>query len=256
MDYHEWLYRTRWLMAGVEAAMSNLAGHLQTDESLPNLFYSGEADASLIETNYKELLHKLRRCNDFIGEAWMQIVPSPPLRRIACRHVADYRRLRDTFFLLRDLLAGRTAERRFLFGDSGWLEYTDIRFRELNEDMVDIQSEFSQMPLPHSSPSLDLSGIAKRLSPYVQDVTDDFYADIILRGKVPNEIVIWHGVKANCARFCRHFGIKDERANRIFCCVKGGKKLGPLKISSDCGRNGAGAYPVEAVLEKYPYDLS
>lgn len=256
MDYHEWLYRTRWLMTEVEAAMSNLAGHLQTEDSLPNLFYNGEADALLISSKHKELMHKLRRCNDFIGEAWTQIVGSPPLRRMACRHVTDYRRIRNSFLLLHSLLDQRPEYEHRLFGESQWRDYMAIRFAELNDDMVDILYEFSGMPMPQGLPAIDLSGIAGRLEMYVYNVTDDFYADIILRHVIPAEKTIWHGVKANCARFCRHFGIRDDRANRIFTCVKGGKRLGPLKISSDCGRNGDDAYAVEAILRLYPYELS
>ncbi len=236
--------------------MSNLAEHLQTEDSLPNLFYSGEADASLIVSKHKELMHRLRKCKDFIGEAWIQIVGSPPLRREVCRHVSDFRRVRDSFILLQDLLDKHPDAEKFLFGEWQWREYMAVRFAELCEDMVDILSEFSRMPLPQGLPALDLSGIAKHLGIYVRNVTDDFYSDIVLRRMIPGETVIWHGVKANCARFCRHFGIKDDRANRIFICVKDGKRLGPLKISSDCGRNCDDAYPIEAILKLYPYDLS
>lgn len=39
MNYHQWLYRTRRLMTEVEAAMSEMAGHVAMDDALPNLFY-------------------------------------------------------------------------------------------------------------------------------------------------------------------------------------------------------------------------
>lgn len=37
MDYHKWLYRSRRLVAEVEAAMGNLSEHIALDDALPNL---------------------------------------------------------------------------------------------------------------------------------------------------------------------------------------------------------------------------
>lgn len=68
MNYHDWLYRTRRLMAEVEAAMSEMAGHIETDDTLPNLFYSGESDARTIIHKIPELRHKLRQAFYRIGD--------------------------------------------------------------------------------------------------------------------------------------------------------------------------------------------
>ena len=52
MDYHELLYRTRWLMTEVEAARSNLAGHLQTEDSLLNEMRSAGLDLADVLENW------------------------------------------------------------------------------------------------------------------------------------------------------------------------------------------------------------
>lgn len=60
MNYHQWLYRTRRLMTEVEAAMSEMAGHIATDDALPNLFYDPSENAKSIVNNVPELRRRLR----------------------------------------------------------------------------------------------------------------------------------------------------------------------------------------------------
>lgn len=60
MNYHQWLYRTRRLMTEVEAAMSEMAGHIATDDALPNLFYNPSENAKSIVNNVPELRRRLR----------------------------------------------------------------------------------------------------------------------------------------------------------------------------------------------------
>lgn len=52
MDYHKWLYRSRRLVAEVEAAMGNLSEHIALDDALPNLFYNGETDARTVKRKF------------------------------------------------------------------------------------------------------------------------------------------------------------------------------------------------------------
>lgn len=47
MDYHKWLYRSRRLVAEVEAAMGNLSEHIALD-----LFYNGETDARTVKRKF------------------------------------------------------------------------------------------------------------------------------------------------------------------------------------------------------------
>ena len=81
MNYHDWLYRTRRLMAEVETAMSEMAGHIETDDTLPNLFYSGESDARTIIHKMPELRHKLRQAFYRIGDNLSDIPSNPFLTR-------------------------------------------------------------------------------------------------------------------------------------------------------------------------------
>ena len=138
MNYHDWLYRTRRLMAEVEAAISEMAGHIETDDTLPNLFYSGESDARTIIHKMPELRHKLRQAFYRIGDNLPIIPGNPFLVRETATHVNNYRHLRSSFKLLCYRLDGNPDTKSFLFSDkvnwSGLLAY----FKELDEDARDI----------------------------------------------------------------------------------------------------------------------
>lgn len=94
--------------------------------------------------------------------------------------------------------------------------------------------------------------VAKHINNYAG--LKDTFRKLRLMLKDSPEPVIWHGQKADCARFLQHFGFTDKQANRIFCCVKDGRRLKRLKISSDIGRKGDDSYPIMAILKDYPYN--
>ena len=146
MNYHDWLYRTRRLMAEVEAAMSEMAGHIETDDALPNLFYSGESDARTIINKMPELRHKLRPAFYFIGDNFPNIPGNPFLVRETATHVNNYKHLRSSFKLLGYRLDGNPDTKAFLFSDkvnwSGLLAY----FKELDEDARDILLAYVSPP--------------------------------------------------------------------------------------------------------------
>ena len=117
MNYHDWLYRTRRLMAEVEAAMSEMAGHIETDDTLPNLFYSGESDARTIINKMPELRIKLRRAFYLIGDNFPNIPGNPFLTRETTMHVKNYRQLRTSFKLLFYGLDRNPDAKAFFFSD-------------------------------------------------------------------------------------------------------------------------------------------
>lgn len=256
MNYHDWLYRTRRLMAEVEAAMSEMAGHIETDDALPNLFYSGESDARTIIHKMPELRHKLRQSFYRIGDNLPIIPGNPFLVRETATHVNNYRHLRSSFKLLCYRLDGSPDTKAFLFSDkvnwSGLLAY----FKELDEDARDILLAYASPPDVNDGRAVDVTGMAKKLRQFLPDVDDEFFDDLINFRIIPARPISWHNGKNNCARFLKHFGFTDAMANRIFCCVQDGRPLGPIKISSDVGRKADTVQGIEAILKEYPFDAS
>lgn len=158
MNYHDWLYRTRRLMAEVEAAMSEMAGHIETDDTLPNLFYSGEADARTIIYKMPELRHKLRQAFYHIGDNLPDIPGNPFLTREATTHVTNYRQLRTSFKLLFYGLDRNPDAKAFLFdGKVDW-ESLLAYFKELDDDMRDILLAYASPPDGHSGRAVDVTG--------------------------------------------------------------------------------------------------
>ena len=73
MDYHKWLYRSRRLVAEVEAAMGNLSEHIALDDALPNLFYNGETDARTVKRKLGEARMVFRESWWAISDRWTTI---------------------------------------------------------------------------------------------------------------------------------------------------------------------------------------
>ena len=256
MNYHDWLYRTRRLMAEVEAAMSEMAGHIETDDALPNLLYSGESDARTIIHKMPELRHKLRQAFYLIGDNLPNIPGNPFLVRETTTHVNNYKHLRSSFKLLCYRLDGNPDAKEFLFSDKVNWDSLLAYFKELDEDARDILLAYAGPPDANDGRAVDVTGMAKKLRRFLPDADDGFFDDLINFRIIPARPIFWHNGKNNCARLLKHFGFTDATANRIFCCVHDGRPLGPIKISSDVGRKGDTVQGIEAILKDYPFDSS
>ena len=256
MNYHDWLYRTRRLMAEVEAAMSEMAGHIETDDALPNLFYSGESDARTIIHKMPELRHKLRQAFYRIGDNLPDIPGNPFLTRETTTHVKNYRQLRTSFKLLFYGLDRNPDAKEFLFSDKMDWDSLLAYFKELDDDARDSLLAYASPPDVNDCRAVDVTGMAKKLRQFLPDTDDEFFDDLINFRIIPARPISWHNGKNNCARFLKHFGFTDAMANRIFCCVQDGRPLGKIKISSDAGQKADTAQGIEAILKEYPFDAS
>ena len=254
MDYHNWIYRTRWLMAEVETAMKRLTQYMEKYGTLPNLFCTGESEAGTIMRKSGELRQKLRGVYYGIADNWQRIIENKVLRDEVAKHLVGYTELKDASRKLRLALKDSPETERNLFGDSQIVDRLEDFFDELDDDMYYILIEMSDMPAHRKEQYPDLNGLAYRMRKFLPDADENFFLKLIKERSLPPEPVIWHGQKADCARFLQHFGFTDKQANRIFCCVKDGRRLKRLKISSDIGRKGDDSYPVMAILKDYPYN--
>lgn len=222
--------------------------------TLPNLFCTGESETRTISRKSGELRQKLRGVYYGIADNWPRIIENKVLRDEVAKHLAGYAALKDAFRKLRLMLKDSPETDRNLFGDSQPIDRLEDFFDELDDDMYYILMEMADMPLHRKEQSSDLNGLAYRMRRFLPDVDDTFFVKLIKERTLPPEPVIWHGQKADCARFLQHFEFTDRQANRIFCCVKDGRRLKRLKISSDIGRKGDDSYPVMAILKDYPYN--
>lgn len=129
-------------------------------------------------------------------------------------------------------------------------------FKELDDDAKDILLAYASPPDVNDDRAVDVTGMSKKLRHFLPDADDGFFDDFINFRIIPARPISWHNGKNNCARFLKHFGFTDATANRIFCCVQGGRPLSPIKISSDVGRKGDTVQGIEAILKDYPFDSS
>lgn len=254
MDYHKWLYRSRRLVAEVEAAMGNLSEHIALDDALPNLFYNGETDARTVKRKLKEARMVFRESWWAISDRWTTIRGNEALELELRKHLRDYIRFRDSTRILISTILEHPHKAAAL--DFGNLNWNNLRafLDELDDDMRPALLAYGDGLLQTKYDTCDLTGIATRMQAFVRDVTDEFFVELIIRRRLPASPLRWHGHKADCARFLRHFGFTDKAANRIFECYSGGKKLEPIKISSSLGSKSDDNYPVMKILKDYPYN--
>lgn len=254
MDYHEWLYRSRRIVAEVEVAMDNLSEHIALDDVLPNLFYNGQSDTLTVKRKICEARMAFRESWWAISDRWQSIQGNEALKMELRKHLRDYIRFRDSARIL--VIAIQEHPLKVTALDFGSLNWEKLRafLDELDDDMQPALLAYGDGLLQTKYDCCDLSGIAVRMQKFVRNVTDEFFIELIVRRKLPPSPLRWHGQKADCARFLRHFRFTDKAANRIFECYSGGKRLGPMKISSSLGNKSDDNYPVTKILKDYPYN--
>ena len=160
MDYHKWLYRSRRLVAEVEAAMGNLSEHIALDDALPNLFYNGETDARTVKRKLKEARMVFRESWWAISDRWTTIRGNEALELELRKHLRDYIRFRDSTRIMISTILEHPHKAASL--DFGNLNWNNLRafLDELDDDMRPALLAYGDGLLQTKYDTCDLTGIA------------------------------------------------------------------------------------------------